>query len=71
MGLTAADSADRYAAELNTLLGTQHGLVLVSSNPQDMFPPLLVQNAMRAALALSGFAKRRFVALPDGAHGEL
>jgi 4-amino-4-deoxy-L-arabinose transferase-like glycosyltransferase len=70
-GLTQAHGVAGYAKELDTLLGTQHGVVLVSSDSRGMFPPLLDQEAMRQALARSGFAKSRTVALPDGADVEL
>lgn len=67
----ASNGAASYAAQLNTILASGHGIVLVCSDPVGMFPPVPDQPAIRGVLATSGFTLTRTVPLPDGADIEV
>jgi 4-amino-4-deoxy-L-arabinose transferase-like glycosyltransferase len=60
-----------YSAQLETMLGSGRGVVLVSTDPRGMFPPTLDQAAVRAAAAKAGLGLARTVPLPDGADIEI
>jgi 4-amino-4-deoxy-L-arabinose transferase-like glycosyltransferase len=63
----AANGEAGYAAQLEGMLGSGHGVVLISSDPRGMFPPVLDQEAVRSSIAKAGFALSGLVPLPDGA----
>lgn len=68
---TAASGAAGYSGQLHTMLGSGHGVVLVSADPVGMFPPVLDQEAVRGSLVRSGFALKQRVPLPDGSEVEV
>ena len=68
---TSAIGSAGYSAQLYQMLGSGHGVVLLSSDPVGMFPPVLDQMAVRGSLAQLGFALKRMVPLPDGSDVEV
>jgi 4-amino-4-deoxy-L-arabinose transferase-like glycosyltransferase len=60
-----------YSAQLEAMLGSGRGVVLVSTDPRGMFPPILDQAGVRAAAARAGLGLARTVPLPDGADIEI
>ena len=62
----SASGSAGYSAQLYQMLGSGHGVVLLSSDPVGMFPPVLDQMAVRGSLVKLGFALKRTTPLPDG-----
>ena len=66
-----ADGSAGYRKQLEGLLGAGRGVVVLCSDPQGMFDPVLDQDEVRAGLTTSGFALAKTVTLPDGAAVEI
>ncbi len=67
----AANGEAGYSAQIDQMLGLGHGVVLLSSDPRGMFPPVLDQRVVRSSLLKLRFTLKRTVPLSDGSDIEV